>query len=360
MVAHTQTSNRLPLAVTADPELLDELLRLAAEAGSELEVAADTVAARPRVAGAPLVLVDLALAGPYARLDLPRRPGVIVVCGGSGVPDEAWRAAEAVGAEYVTTLPAAAPWLTERLATGCGDRRGDASVVAVIGGRGGAGASVLAAGLAVTGARTGLRTLLVDADTLGGGVDLVLGWESVGGQRWPELAGPDRATGDVVELPRQGDLAVISWDRGDLVTLAPDAMAAALDAGRAARDLVVLDLPRRLDEAARIGVRAADRVLLVVPAELRACAAAARVAADVAPLCAGLEVVVRGPAPAGLRPRDLARALGLPLAATMRSESGLTRGLERGEAPAGTGRGPLAEACLRLLRDVRSGRPVPA
>ncbi len=56
------------------------------------------------------------------------------------------------------------------------------------GGRGGAGASVLAGGLAVTAARRGLRTLLIDADPLGGGVDLVLGWESLDGLRWPSLS----------------------------------------------------------------------------------------------------------------------------------------------------------------------------
>lgn len=357
MVAHPHVRpDRLPLAVTADPDLLDELLRLATEAGVELEVAADVVSARPRFPGAPLVLVDLALAGSFARDGLARRPGVVLVGQGSDVPDEAWLAAQALGAEYVTTLPAAAPWLVERLAVGRVVQTGGAHVLAVVGGRGGAGASALAAGLAVTGARIGLRTLLVDADPLGGGVDLVLGWESMSGQRWPELSDADQMAGEAAELPRRGDLAVISWDRGGPVPLPADAMEAALDAGRVARDLLVLDLPRRLDGPARIGLQAADRVLLVVPAELRACAAAARVAAEIAPLCTGLEVVVRGPAPAGLRAREVARALGLPLAATMRRDSALARALERGEAPAGTGRGPLAEACCRLLRDVETIR----
>jgi hypothetical protein len=38
---------RLPLVVTADEDLLDHLLRLAAAAGTEVDVAADPAAARP-------------------------------------------------------------------------------------------------------------------------------------------------------------------------------------------------------------------------------------------------------------------------------------------------------------------------
>ncbi|MET0520651.1 MAG: hypothetical protein ABW156_01565, partial [Jiangellaceae bacterium] len=45
------------LVLTADEALLDELLRLAAAAGVEVDVAPDRVAARPRWQAAPLVVV---------------------------------------------------------------------------------------------------------------------------------------------------------------------------------------------------------------------------------------------------------------------------------------------------------------
>ena len=61
-------------------------------------------------------------------------------------------------------------------------RRG--AVVAVIGGRGGAGASVFATALAHAAA----DALLVDVDPWGGGIDLVLGSEAQSGLRWPDLA----------------------------------------------------------------------------------------------------------------------------------------------------------------------------
>ncbi|MGH3683349.1 MAG: hypothetical protein ACRDT2_24245, partial [Natronosporangium sp.] len=48
---------RRPLVVTSDEQLLDELLRVAAASGTELDVAADPAAARGRYSAAPLVLV---------------------------------------------------------------------------------------------------------------------------------------------------------------------------------------------------------------------------------------------------------------------------------------------------------------
>jgi hypothetical protein len=51
----------------------------------------------------------------------------------------------------------------------------------------------------------------------------------------------------------------------------------------------------------------------------------------------------------------VARALGLPLAGSLRPEPSLCQALERGEAPAANGRGPLAELCQRLVQDLTSG-----
>jgi secretion/DNA translocation related CpaE-like protein len=214
---------------------------------------------------------------------------------------------------------------------------------------------VLAAGLAVTAARQGLRPLLVDADPLGGGLDLVVGHEGSAGLRWPDLAGTAGRVNPPAlfdALPRVGQLWLLSWDRGDVLNVPPDAVDAAIDAGRRGSDLVVIDLPRRPDEAALHALQAADAVYMVVPAEVRACAAAARVLTMVRQHTADLRCVVRGPAPAGLRSRDLAAALGLPLAGVLRPDPGLAAALDRGEAPAGNGRGHLAELCRRLLSDL--------
>ncbi|MEN3307231.1 MAG: hypothetical protein V7603_3433 [Micromonosporaceae bacterium] len=344
-----------PLVVTADPDLLDELLRIAADAGVLVDVAPDPAAARRWDPRAPLVLVGIDKAPGCLRAGLPRRPGVVLVGRheADGPPD--WTLADELGAEHVAALPAAEAWLSRRLAALDRAATGGGQVVAVLGGRGGAGATVLAASLAVTAARQGMRTLLVDADPLGGGVDLVLGWESLDGLRWPALAqtsGRVSPPALVEVLPRRGDLVVLSWDRGEVVPPAAEAMASALDAGRRGRDVVIVDLPRRLDDASMLALAAAQRGYLLVPAELRACAAAARVAAVAKEHCPSLSVVVRGPAPGGLTAAEVAASLKLPLAGQVRAEPGLSRALERGAAPAGDGKGPLAALCQRLLGDV--------
>ena len=347
-----------PLVCVRAPDLLDDLLRLAAAGSADVDLPPDPVAARSKWSEAPLVVVGADVGAEYVAARLPHRPNLVLVADerSTGPDDEAvWRLASELGAEHVVFLPAAEAWLVNRYTEAIAGPPTAGRVISVVGGRGGAGASVLATALAVTAARGGARTMLMDADPLGGGLDLLLGRESTAGLRWPDLAGTaGRMSPPALQdaLPRIGELCVLSWDRGDVISIPAAAAEAALEAGRRASDLVVVDLPRRPDEAAMRVLQAADLTLLVVPAEVRACAAASRVALMVAPHCARLSCVVRGPAPAGLRSRDLAAALGLPLAGVLRAEPRLASALERGDAPACTGRGPLAEFCRRVLADL--------
>ena len=343
-----------PLVVTADPDVLDDLLRLAATAGTELEVAADAGAARRSWSSAPLVVVGPDAYEGCARLALPRRPGVLLV--GVDLDDAGvWQRAVAVGAEHVVFLPDAERWLTDRLADAAEGGGPAGALVAVLGGRGGAGATTLACALAVTAARTGRSALLVDGDPLGGGIDLVFGGEEHAGVRWRDLVGTrGRVPAAVLAgaLPRMNGLSVLSWDRGDASTVPVQAVESVLSAGRRAHDLVVVDLPRTVDDSSRAVLAAAAPVLLVVPDEVRAAAAASRVAASVGVLCRDLRVVTRGPAPAGLTGEQIARALGLPLLGDLRPEPGLDAALERGEPPPRRGRTPLSALCGRLLEEL--------
>lgn len=342
-----------PLVLTADPGLLDDLLRLCAAAGVEPEVAHEPARARRSWPGAPLVVVGDDLAGVLPVEGLPRRDGVVVV--GLDLDDaRVWERAVAVGAEHVVFLPDAETWLAERFADAGEAGGSSALVVSVLGGRGGAGASTLAAALSITGTRRGLRSILVDGDPLGGGLDLLLGGEGAVGLRWPDLAGArGRVSGGALHdaLPRVDQLTVLSWDRGDLLTIPPEPMHAVLAAAGRSTDLVVVDLPRRLDPAAELALSRCDVALLVVPGEVRATAAAARVAAAAGLLARDLRVVVRLPAFPGLPPDLVADALGLPLAGTVRAEPRLPVAAERGEPPARRGKGPLADFCGRFLAD---------
>ncbi|MGH3739481.1 MAG: septum site-determining protein Ssd, partial [Micromonosporaceae bacterium] len=284
-----------PLLVTSDEALLDDLLRLAALAGTEPHVARDPVAARTYWGTAPLVVVGAELAPECVRARLPRRHGVALVASvqpssegvppsGSGVPpsgggvppEPMWALASELGADQVLTLPDAEAWLVRRLAESLGGG-GSARLVAVVPGSGGAGASVLAAGLAVTAVRQHVRPMLVDADPYGGGMDVLLGWEDRDGLRWPQLAdagGAMSVDGLYGSLPHHGDLVLLSWDRTDTYRVPVGAVDAVLDAGRRGSDLVIVDLPRRVDEATVRVLQAADLVLLVARPDVRSCAAA--------------------------------------------------------------------------------------
>ena len=165
-----------------------------------------------------------------------------------------WQLAASAGAESVQPLPGAEALLADRLAASAdGPARG--TTVAVLGGRGGAGASTLACALARAAVDTG-AVLLVDADPYGGGLDLLMGAEDLPGLRWPDLAtARGRASPDELRaaLPVADGVTLLSWHRGEPVELPPAAMDLVLGAGRRGHDLVVVDLPRSPDAGGHDG-----------------------------------------------------------------------------------------------------------
>ena len=328
--------------------LLDDLLRLAAVAGTEVDVATGPPHHRPGWLAAPLVVLGGDVAARCARAGLPRRPGVVLV---GRDPDDAavWQTGVSLGAEHVVFLPDADPWLVDRLAEAVEPHRQLAPVVGVVGGRGGAGATSLAVALACAAAALGEVSWLVDGDPLGGGIDLALGGEHAPGARWPDVAQargrlPAAALADAVPLLH--GVRVLSCARPGQ-DLPVDAVPSVLGAARRSADLVVVDLPRQVGPAQEGLLAGLDTCLLLVPCELRATAAAAQVAAQLLPHCADLRLVTRGPAPAALQPADVERVVGLPLAVAMRAHTGLAALLERGDPPGG--RGGLTTGSRALL-----------
>ncbi|MGN6303101.1 MAG: septum site-determining protein Ssd [Angustibacter sp.] len=341
--------------LTADPALADELQRLAAAASVALTVRdqVPTAASWPR--GLLLVGADLAPA-----LGRRRRGGsgdVVLVAidthdGAGWLGDEArlWQLAAACGAEQVVRLPHAVEWLLARLAR-VAEPPATARVVGVVGGCGGAGASVFAAALAVVAAGQGRRTLLVDADAFGGGIDLLVGLDDVAGLRWPDLAtARGRLPGVNLHtcLPRAGTLAVLGWGRGDPVDLAPAAVDAVLDAGCRGHELVVLDLPRTLDGITHTAISRVDELLVVLPARLRAVAAASQVVAAFAGDGVSASVVVRT-GEGRWSGRQVAESLGLPLAVQLGDDPRLDTDLSQGVLPAQRARSHLRRAALHCL-----------
>ncbi|AEN10874.1 MULTISPECIES: septum site-determining protein Ssd [unclassified Streptomyces] len=346
-----------PLIVTEDAHLLDDLLRLCAAAGAMPEVHHGPPAERGSWERAPMVLVGDD-AAPRCR-GAARRRGVMLVGRDQDDPD-VWRRAVEIGAEYVLRLPDAEGWLVDQIANAAEGVGRPALTVGVMGGRGGSGASTLACALAVTAARSGRRTMLIDGDPLGGGIDVLLGGEESEGMRWPDFArSKGRVGGGALEesLPALHGLRVLSWGRDDEVAVQPQAMQAVLAAARRRGGVVVVDLPRRIDDSVAEALAQLDAGLLVVPGELRAVAAAKRVAAAAGMVLRDLRVVARGPYSAGLDEHWVAEALGLPLVGDLPLEPGLAADQNGGEPPGGDPRGPLARFCDGFweLADVSDG-----
>lgn len=346
-------SDQRPLVVTSDPALLDDLLRLCAAAGVTPEVTATGEQARRSWPTASCVIAAA------DRLDelagtVDRRDRVVVVS--PRPPDTTtWARAVDLGAEALHVLPADEASIVELLAASTEQADHDAVCVAVVGGAGGAGASTLAAALAISAARREWSSLLVDADPLGGGIDLAVGSEDARGLRWPDLtATRGRVSGDSLRqvLPRVAGLSVLSWDRGDLDAIPPESMRSVLAAGRRGHHLMVVDTPRCLDAAAEEVLVRSGHALLVVPAEVRGIAAAKRVLARVRPLCGDVRLVVREPGPTRLRAHDVAETLALPLQIVVRTERRLAELVDDGLGPLARRRSALTSACAAVLDDL--------
>ena len=350
------TDARGILAVLSDPALRDELDRVAAAVGVRVVHAPNSLpVSRKAWSAASAVVLDAAAAADCAFTALPRRAHVVVATG-DDPPPETWAAAIEVGARRVLKLPAQEHDLVRELADAAESVRDDGTrgaVLAVIGGCGGAGASLFAAALAWAAA----ESMLVDLDPWAGGIDLLVGAETTPGVRWPDLAlQGGRLTWAAVRdaLPQHRGMSLLSGTRTGH-ELDSRAVQSVLDAGRRGGATVVCDLARRITTAVEIAVEAADLVVLVSPCDVRACAATATIAPVLAAINPNLGLVVRGPSPGGLSADEVATIAGVPLLASMRPHPRLAEQLEHGGLRIGR-RSGLAAAARRVLAVVPTHR----
>jgi secretion/DNA translocation related CpaE-like protein len=337
-----------PLVITRDETLLDELLRLAAAAGVTPDVAPDGVGGLAGWSAAPLVLVGADVAPELAELRPRRREGVHVVSFG-GFRDDSMAVALTLGAENVADLPRSGEWVVELL-TDLGDERPRrAWTVGVVGGSGGAGATVFAAALGQVAARSG-PTVVIDADRIGPGLDRVLGMEGRTGVRWDELC---RTTGRLGAaslregVPRQASLGVLTFYAGRQPPLPAFAVREVLAAAQRGHDTVVLDCPRVRDEVLDEALVRCDRVVVVTRPTLAGLTSAERVVGGLPDPRRAL-LLLRG---AGLDADEVGRVLRTPLVAAMHDQRGLAEAIDLGLGPVRSRRGPLARAARAVLAE---------
>jgi secretion/DNA translocation related CpaE-like protein len=342
------------LVVTADDDLVADLLPLAAAADVTPTVVRDPVAALSTWSRAPVVLVGADAADDLVRIDPDPRPHVYLVAR-ERPPDDLFRTALRLGADQVVELPLSAPWLSEVLADLTEHQPTRGEVIGVVGGSGGAGATTLACALGQWAARSG-DAVVVDCDPQGPGLDRMLGMERCDGFRWDALClttGRLSARALREALPRRGRLRVLSWYAGGRAqTLQAFAVREALSAARRGHGTVVVDLPRTPDRLVDEVASRCDRLLLVTVANLAGVAAAARMRGRFA-AHPDVSVVLRGEA---LPAADVARAVRAPVLVQMRDQRGVDEAVDLGLGPLRSTRGPLTRAVVAVLGDHRQPR----
>ena len=256
------------------------------------------------------------------------------------------------GADRVIVLPAGqddlVTWLADTIE---GD--GQASVIGVVGARGGAGASTLSAALSLCAARSS-SVCLIDVDALSGGIELVMGSEDLEGLRWPDVALTEGRVGAAAlraALPCHRGVSVLSWSCGAVVPITTEIVRSMITATARSYDQVVIDLPRQLDPAALEALAAVDHVLVVTTDDVRSVAAASTVLPSVTAQATDVSTVVRTTQGRAAHPVTVATAMGLPLAGTVPTRRSVSRNIEEGLGP--PRRGALMRRCQEILTAVR-------
>jgi hypothetical protein len=230
----------------------------------------------------------------------------------------------------------------------------DDAVIGVVGGCGGIGASRFAAVLATAAAETAGAGLLVDLDPAGGGLDVLLGIESVPGPRWSGL----RLAGGVLDaerlfagLPAWGRVTVLAADR---FGLPPSEQVVQVVRAAALAAPVVVDLGRYPTEERTAAIACCGLVVVICACDLPAITAARVATATLGAIPVAL--VARGGRAAAAQ---AAKLIGAPLAARLPTRWARdVDPLDPGAIDAGVRR--VARGLLAGLFGVNRPAPIPA
>lgn len=348
------TTHQAILIAVEDPVLHPEAMHVAAATGRPVIETTNLMDISRHFHRASAVLIDASMASQLS--PGKRRDRVFLLDSDPGPSD--WKTAMKIHAEQAMLLPAQAGELLSAL--GRDDKQlpvASGHVIGVAGVVGGTGASTFAAALAKRRAESA-TTVLIDADPSSGGIDLLLGIEDVPGARWPDVElrrGTVQAADVLKALPSTPDeVVVLSTARSNILdpfALSESDVSAAIDCFLSAdRSVdVVVDLPH-----ARVHPDIAERLshlVLVIPAEVRAVAAARARYMELQQLHVSIACVLRHRGWSGLDVAEVEEILGADITAEVGSIQRLAKSVEMHGL---TGSLPrvLSSACDAVLGEV--------
>ncbi|MGA4668957.1 septum site-determining protein Ssd [Propionibacteriaceae bacterium Y1923] len=333
--------SRESLIICRDEGLVEQVLAAAAAVRSPMRRVRESGDLRQAWKGAPSIFVGADQAAWLVGLGLPTRRGVHVV-GRSADEVMAWSVPLEAA---VLVLPDQAGFISAILDSGAADAGG--TLLRVLGGSGGLGASTLAAGLAQVAARQWPSALVELADC-GGGIDVMLGAEQVPGWRWDDLSGASGHLGEVTDrLPHQAGLPMVALGPSGRMP-GPQAAAAVLRTVLRSHRVVVVDAGRGEQSSGEHWSQ--SRSLLLVGADVRSVLAARALVAERG--WRDVELVVRTGPGRSLSPDDVAQALGFGVVGRVGHHPRLPRDLAHGVPPALGARSRFARECRTILAAV--------
>ncbi len=335
--------------LSQDPELVARAGDAVAAAGLRLEVCD---AGTPDQWGqATALLVGEDALERMHRTGLPRSREAVLV-GLDGREGQLWRAAGELPVAGVVGLPSGGAWLVHWLQGT--PRAGDTAngvVTALYSAAGGVGCSTLAAAVAVTASRAGLRPLLIDAHPGPAGVDLLLG-EPDAADHWSRFAGyrGHLAPQELAPLPVLEGVRCLGWGGARQVPLWQSALSSVVAAGRHQHDVVVLDAG--LDAAASVELPRLTRAALLVPGTWRGILAARFRLESLAGAFDETPVIVLRDVGGRADPRSWEREFADHRVVHLGFDAGVIDDEDQGRPPGSRGRSAVARCARQLLAAV--------
>lgn len=315
------------LLVTRDDRVITEFQKIAAVTQTPLVIESEPSAADLSSAYRVFVTSDC------AQENLNHPETVLVVIGTTG--PETWRFAAKLSANHIAVIPDSRDWLVEHLSAPV-TKKG--LCVAIIPGAGGAGASLLSAGLAFHARQLFSDVVLVDLDENSAGLDVVLGIETQPGMRWQDfhsLTGSISGSDILRGLPARDGVALLTHN--DSETL-PDKLLrdTIIQQLRGVSGLVIIDFPRFTNQKFAIEIlKQCDVVYVVTPSTVRGSASTKKEIAHICKHATNVELIIRNFPGTNLDALKIAQSLDVPLAGSVNSDPRIVEQIEQGFGVAG-------------------------